>query len=57
MEKLPESDDGEFYEDEPRSIDEIVDAMGIFLDKIWFDRQLSFRYRIETGIETADPKI
>lgn len=31
--------------------------MGIFLDKIWFDRHLSFRYRIETGIETVDPKI
>ena len=27
MEEFPESDDEEFYEDEPRSIDEIVDAV------------------------------
>ena len=48
----------EFYEeDEPRSIDEIVDAVGGFLDKIWFDRHLSLRYRIETGMEAVDPEI
>ena len=57
MEEFPESDDEEFYEDEPRSIDEIVDAVGVFLDKIWFDRHLSLRYRIETGMETVDPEI
>ena len=57
MEELHESDDEEFYEDEPRSIDEIVDAVGVFLDKIWFDRHLSLRYRIETGMETVDPEI
>lgn len=57
MEELPESDDDEFYEDEPRSIDEIVDAVGVFLDKIWFDRHLSLKYRIETGMETIDPEI
>ncbi len=47
----------EFYEDEPRSIDEIVDAVGVFLDKIWFDRHLSLRYRIETGMEAVNPEI
>ena len=57
MEELHESDDEEFYEDEPRSIDEIVDAVGVFLEKIWFDRHLSLRYRIETGMETVDPEI
>lgn len=57
MEEFPESDDEEFYEDEPRSIDEIVDAVGVFLDKIWFDRHLSLRYRIETGMKTVDPEI
>ena len=57
MEELHESDDEEFYEDEPRSIDEIVDAVGVFLDKIWFYRHLSLRYRIETGMETVDPEI
>lgn len=57
MEELPESVEEEFYEDEPRSIDEIADAVGVFLDKIWFDRHLSLRYRIETGMETVDPEI
>lgn len=35
VEKLPKSVEEEFYEDKPRSIDEIVDAIGVFLDKIW----------------------
>lgn len=56
-EELLENEEEEFYEDEPRSIDEIVEAMGVFLDKIWFDRHLSLRYRIETGMETVDPEI
>lgn len=45
------------YEDEPRSIEEIVCASEEFLDKIWFDRHLSLRYRIQTGIDTVDPEI
>lgn len=49
VEEPCESEEEEFYEDEPRSIEEIVDAVGAFLDKIWFDRHLSLRYRIETG--------
>lgn len=58
VENLFESEEEEFYEeDEPRSIDEIVDAVGGFLDKIWFDRHLSLRYRIETGMEAVDPEI
>lgn len=51
------ADDSEYYEDEPRSIEEIVEASEEFLDKIWFDRHLSLRYRIETGKETVDPEI
>lgn len=45
------------YKDEPRSIEEIVCASEEFLDKIWFDRHLSLRYRIQTGIDTVDPEI
>lgn len=30
---------------------------GGVLDKIWFDRHLSLRYRIETGMEAVDPEI
>lgn len=51
------ADDSEYYEDEPRSIEEIVEASEEFLDKIWFDRHLSLRYRIETGKETVNPEI
>ena len=57
IEEIQESDDEEFYEDEPRSIEEIVDAVDVFLDKIWFDRHLSLRYRIESGMETVNPEI
>lgn len=49
--------DSQYYEDEPRSIEEIVEASEEFLDKIWFDRHLSLRHRIETGKETVDPEI
>jgi len=65
--QLPEerrSDDesDEFHEDmeyceEPRSIEEIVEVTEEFLDKIWFDRHLSLRYRIENGMETVNPDI
>lgn len=27
------------------------------MDKIWFDRHLSLRYRIEAGVETVDSEI
>ena len=50
-------DNFEYYEDEPRSIEEIVEASEEFLDKIWFDRHLTLKYRIETGKETVDPEI
>lgn len=64
--QLPEerrnTEDEEFDEDleyfnEPRSIEEIVEVTEEFLDKIWFDRHLSLRYRIEAGVETVDSEI
>lgn len=55
--KETKDEEFEYYEDEPRSIEEIVDASEVFLDKIWFDRHLSLRYRIQTGKETVDPEI
>ena len=44
-------------ETESRTIEEITDAIRMFLDKIWFDRHLSLKYRIENGIETVNPEI
>lgn len=41
------------YCDEPRSIEEIVEVLEEFFDKIWFDRHLSLKYRIETGATTV----
>lgn len=55
--KETKDEEFEYYEDESRSIEEIVDASEVFLDKIWFDRHLSLRYRIQTGKETVDPEI
>ena len=45
------------YFDEPRSIEEIVAATEELFDKIWFDRHLSLKYRIENGAETVHPEI
>lgn len=52
----------DFYEEmkyceEPRSIEEIVEATEELFDKIWFDRHLSLRYRIETGATTVNAKV
>ena len=49
--------DDEFFVDEPRSIEEIANATEEFLDKIWFDRHLSLKYRIEHEGETVNPDI
>ncbi len=49
--------EGDSYEDKTRAIDEIVRAIDELFDKIWFDRHLSLRYRIENKGEYVDPKI
>lgn len=50
-------EDFENYEEQPRTLEEIIDAIDQFIDKIWFDRHLSLRYRIENGKETVNPEI
>ena len=49
--------DDDEYEIAPRSMEEVAEVAEEFVEKIWFDRHLSLRYRIEQGIETVDPQI
>ncbi len=49
--------ENDFYVEERRSIEEIVEASGEFLEKVWFNRHLVLKYRIETGKESVDPEI
>ena len=51
-----DEDWAEFVE-EPRTLDEISNMANEFCEKIWFDRHLSLKYKLEKGIETVDPKI
>lgn len=46
----------EFFE-EPRSMDEIANMANEFCEKVWFDRHLSLRYKVENGLETVNPQI
>lgn len=41
----------------PRSMEEVADVVEELFEKIWFDRHLSLRYRVEQGIDTVDPQI
>lgn len=43
--------------DAPRSIDEIAETANDFCEKIWFDRHLVLREKVEKGIETVNPEI
>jgi len=45
------------YDDKPRSLEEISYAEEEFYEKIWFDRHMSLRHRVETGKATVDPEI
>lgn len=49
--------DDDEYKIVPRSMEEVADAVEEFVEKIWFDRHLSRRYRVEQGIETVEPQI
>ncbi|WP_067623241.1 hypothetical protein [Alicyclobacillus acidiphilus] len=42
---------------EGRTVEEISGANTELLDKIWYDRHLSLKYRVRTGQETVDPEI
>lgn len=52
-----EAPDEDEYEIAPRSMEEVADVVEEFFEKIWFDRHLSLRYKVEQGIETVDPQI
>lgn len=43
--------------EENRSMISILQAVKEFEDKIWFDRHLSLRYRVQQGLESVDPII
>jgi hypothetical protein len=44
-------------EEKPRSIDEVYLAEEECFDKIWFDRHLGLKHRVEKGLTTVDPEI
>lgn len=52
-----EDEDWDELFDEPRSMDEVADMANEFCEKIWFDRHLSLRYKVENGLETVNPEI
>lgn len=52
--KAPDEDE---YAIAPRSMEEVAEVAEEFVEKIWFDRHLSLRYRVEQGLETIAPHI
>jgi hypothetical protein len=40
---------GMFDSTEPRRLSEIIEEAGVFLDKIWYDRHMVLRHKVETG--------
>ena len=52
-----EGENGDSPVNEPRSTDEIAGMANEFCEKIWFDRHLSLKYKVENGLETVDSKI
>lgn len=55
--ELPYEDIFSVEDEEIRSLDEVVKMMNEFCDKVWFNRHLSLAYRVESGMESVDPKI
>ena len=43
--------------EEPRRLSEIVEAIDELLDKIWYGRHLSLKYRINEGLDTVNEEI
>lgn len=41
------------FDDRPRTLDIISEAENEFFEKVWFDRHMSLRYKIENGQETV----
>ena len=56
---LSDDEDEEWseFEIKPRTMDEVAEVTEQFVEKIWFDRHLTLRYKVENGMETVDPKI
>lgn len=52
-----ECEDCDDFEIALPTMDEIVAMENEFFEKIWFDRHLTLRYKIENGLETCDPEI
>lgn len=52
-----EDEDFDEYEEVPHTMDEVADAAEEFVEKIWFNRHLNLKYKIENGVETVDPKV
>lgn len=44
-------------DEEIRTLDEVLEMVNEFCDKVWFDRHLSLEYKIENEIENVDPQI
>ena len=57
LEERRDTDADEADDESGRSVEEILQAESEFLDKIWFDRHLSLKYRIEQGYEEVNPGI
>jgi len=47
----------EEYGEQPRPTDEIVELIGEFQDKVWYNRHLYFRQEVKEGRETCDPQV
>lgn len=41
----------------PRPKDEILAALDELWDKIWYNRHMNWKYRIERGLDTAEPNL
>ena len=49
--------DYEEYAEQPRPTDEIVELIGELIDKVWYNRHLVLRQKVQDGREKCDPKI
>lgn len=57
LDKRMESDIFSVDDEDIRSLEEVTEAENMFFDKIWFDRHMSLRYRVETDLETVNEDI
>lgn len=55
--KDPKEYDDEEFEFEKRTDEIISEVIGELLDKIWHERHLVLKYKVENGLETVNPEI